>query len=681
MRKSLLAGALLLYVACSGGGGGDGSGPGPVASVTVTIAASTITVNGTTQATAVAKDANGTVVTGKVATWTSLTPTVASVNSTTGVITGVAAGNATIQATIDGVSGTASITTTAPVSICGSGPLTVVDLAVGGVRELSSSSTSGCIKIPAATSAAADYLVIAANTDSARDQIGNYVLKSDEGETVPSNNVIPSNDIVEASNNPIFGASKRDIGALQAQFDWRLRTLERHELSLPDAQRSYRARQADPRLRFALSAAIPAVGDRTNFKVPAQTNPCTKFTTITAQVQYINDKTIIYQDITAPAGGFTSTDFQTIGDEFSSLIYPTDVSYFGNPSDLDNNSRIIILYTPEVNKLTPSGNPGSFVGGFFWAGDMFDPNLPANQGGCAQSNLAELFYVLSPDPTGTINGNVRSTNTVRQGTRGTIAHEFQHMINASERIRSPILPNFEQVWLDEALAHFAEDAVGRAIRGIGEAEDANFTRTLGGNSDDFNAFFFQNFARLRSWMLTTGPMSPISSLADTSLAVRGAAWSLVHYAADQYAPGGDVKAYTKALAGGPDTGVVNLTKNAGNVNWEVLISGWMVANFADNNSIPGLSSVFTYKVYDMRNIETVVDANVAPRNGVYPLKVNGISTPNFAMTGLQARTGSGNYFFIARNAGSPARTFRFLNADGTTAASFTGANWILLRTR
>jgi len=107
MRKSLLAGALLLYVACSGGGGGDGSGPGPVASVTVTIAASTITVNGTTQATAVAKDAKGTVVTGKVPAWTSLTPAVASVNSTTGVITGVAAGNATIQATIDGVSGTA----------------------------------------------------------------------------------------------------------------------------------------------------------------------------------------------------------------------------------------------------------------------------------------------------------------------------------------------------------------------------------------------------------------------------------------------------------------------------------------------------------------------------------------------------------------------------------------------
>ena len=55
---------------------------------------------------------------------------------------------------------------------------------------------------------------------------------------------------------------------------------------------------------------------------------------------------------------------------------------------------------------------------------------------------------------------------------------------------------------------------------------------------------------------------------------------------------------------------------------------------------------------------------------------------SFALTGLQARSGGGaNYFFIARGAGTPARTFRFLNADGTTAASFTGANWVLLRTR
>jgi hypothetical protein len=559
----------------------------------------------------------------------------------------------------------------APVSACSAG-VTTVDLPVGGFREIA----AGCIKIPSATSGPADYLVIPANTNSIPDVVANYVLKSDEGETVPANNIIPSNDIFDASTLQSPRALG-DAGATQIRFETHLRMEERRDLSVPEAQRALRGRQVDRQLRYELSTAIPAVGDQTNFKVPSQNSPCTSFTTITAQVQYLNDKVIIYNDVASPSGGFTASDYQQIGDEFSSLIYPTDVSYFGTPLDLDNNSRVIILYTPQVNKLTPSGSSG-FVGGFFWAGDLF----PATgTGSCAQSNFGELFYVLAPDPTGTINNNVRSTNSVRQGTRGTIAHEFQHMINASERIRSPIEQGFEDVWLDEALAHFAEDAVGRAVRGIGEADDADFVRTLGGNANDFNAFFFQNFARLRTWMRDPGPLAPTSSLADTSLAVRGAAWSLLHYTADQYAPGGDVKAYTKKLAGGPDVGIVNLTKNAGNVSWDVLVSGWLAANYADNLGITGLSPLYTYKVYDMRTIETAVDGAVRAATGVYPLKVNTIADATFALSGLQARSASGNYFFIQRNAGAPARTFRFLNSDGSTAASFTGANWILLRTR
>ena len=671
MRKSIIAGALLLYTACGSGGGGGPSGPGPVASVTVTSNAAQISVNGTAQGTAVPKDAAGTTITGKTATWASLTPAVASVNSSTGVITGVAVGTATIQATIDGISGSTSVQVIAPVSACAAG-VTTVDLPVGGFREMG----AGCIKIPAATSAPADYLVIPANTNSIPDIVANYVIKSDEGETVPSNNVIPRNDIFDASS---FQSPRAlgDAGAAQIRFETRLRIQERRDLSIPVAQAAWRGRQVDRQLRYELSSAIPAVGDQTNFKVPSQTSPCTNFTTITAKVQYVNDKVIIYNDNASPSGGFTSSDYQQIGDEFSSLIYPTDVSYFGTPLDLDNNSRIIILYTPQVNKLTPSGSSG-FVGGFFWAGDLFPTT---GTGGCAQSNLAELFYVLAPDPTGTINNNVRSTNSVRQGTRGTIAHEFQHMINASERIRSPINQPLEDVWLDEALAHFAEDAVGRAIRGIGEADDANFLTTLGGNANDFNAFFFQNFNRLRTWMRDPGPLAPTSALADTSLAVRGAAWALLHYTADQYAPGGDVKAFTKKLAGGPDIGISNLVKAAGNVSWDVLISGWLAANYADNFGINGLSSLYTYKVYDMRTIMTAVDGAVRGTTGVYPLKVTNIVDPTFALSGLQARSASGNYFFIQRNPGAPARTFRFLNSDGSTAASFTGANWVLLRTR
>jgi Bacterial Ig-like domain (group 2) len=672
MRKFILAGAILVFAACSDGGGT--TGPGAVTTVAVTSAPTQISVNETAQASAVVKDQNGNALSGKTVTWESLNPSVATV-SATGSIKGVAAGSATIRGTVDGVSGTAEILVIASVSVCNTG-LTVVDLPVGGVSVLSSSATKGCIKIPAATSAPADYLVIAANTNAVPDVVGDYVFKSDEGETVPSTNLFPSNSVVSAANAAVQGTGP-DLGAMQAKFETRLRLMERRQLRIPDAQRAYRNRIAERQARLSLSVAIPAIGDQTTFKVPAQTDACNKFTTITAAVTYINDKAIIYNDVASPANGFTATDYQQIGDEFSTLIYPTDVSYFGTPLDLDNNGRIIILYTPEVNKLTPANN-SSFVGGFFFAGDLF-PSTAAKAGdfACAQSNVAELFYVLAPDPDGTINNNRRTTTTVRQGTRGTIAHEFQHMINASERIRSPIEQPLEVVWLDEALAHFAEDAVGRVVRGIGETDNAGFARTVGGNLDDFNAFFFQNFARFQRYLQNPGPFGPTSSAADTSLAVRGAAWALLHYAADQYAPGGDIKAYIKKLAGGPDTGVVNMTKNAGGVSFETLITGWMIANYADDGGIPGLSAVNSYKVYDMRNIQQGIPGSA----GLYPLKVTNISGSGFVVTGLQARSGSGNYFFALRNTGSLARTYRFLNPDGATAASFTGASWIVVRTR
>jgi hypothetical protein len=672
MRKSLLWGAILIFAGCSSGGGT--TGPAVVTTVAVTSAPTQISVNETAQASALVKDQNGNTLSGKTVTWESLNPSVATV-SAAGIIKGVAAGSATIKGTVEGVSGTAGIIVIAPVSVCNTG-LTVVDLPVGGVSVLSSSATQGCIKIPAAASAPADYLVIAANTNAVPDIVGDYVFKSDEGETVPATNLFPSNSVVSAAGVAAPGPSA-DLGAMQAKFETHLRMMERRLLRLPDAQRAFRNGIAERQTRLSVSSAIPAIGDTIAFKVPAQTDACNKFTTVTAAVTYINDKVIIYNDVASPANGFTATDYQQIGDEFSTLIYPTDVSYFGTPLDLDNNGRIIILYTPEVNKLTPANN-SSFVGGFFFAGDLFPTTAPAGQFACPQSNVAELFYVLTPDPNGTINNNPRTTAKVRQGTRGTIAHEFQHMINASNRIRSPIDQPFEDVWLDEALSHFAEDAVGRVVRGIGEAENAGFARTLGGSVADFNAFFFQNFARFSLYLLTPGPFGPTSAAADTSLAVRGAAWALLRYTADQYAPGGDIKAFTLKLAGGPDVGVSNLLKNAaGNPNFQTLVSGWMIANYADDGGIPGLSSLYSYKVYDMRNIEKGLPSNA----GLYPLEATPISGSGFVATGLQARSGSGNYFFALRNTGSLARTYRFLNPDGATAASFTGASWIIVRTR
>jgi uncharacterized protein YjdB len=87
--------------------------PAPVASVTVQLNAATLTVGQTTQATAVTRDADGNVLTGRSITWASTNAGVATVSSS-GLVTAVAAGSASIRATSEGVTGAATLTVTAP---------------------------------------------------------------------------------------------------------------------------------------------------------------------------------------------------------------------------------------------------------------------------------------------------------------------------------------------------------------------------------------------------------------------------------------------------------------------------------------------------------------------------------------------------------------------------------------
>ena len=669
MRKFGLLAVLLLAAACKGT---DNVGPPVTTTVLVTSSPTTITVNGTAQASAIVKDQNGDPLSGKTITWTSLNQAVATV-SQAGVIKGISPGTAEIQGSVDGVTGKATIQVVAPVPSCVGGT-TEVALNPGEVRVLSASTTKGCINFAATTPASA-YLVIGANTNPQVDQVETYIMKSDIGAIAPSNNLLA---------NPLHSAAQLVVplpelaSSLQLSFESKIRATERRELNMDAGRRAYQNRLLSSAGRASINvAAIPSVGEKRNFKVPSS---CSNFKTITATARYISNRAILYTDDGSPSGGFVDSDFQEIGTEFDNLIYPTDTEYFGDPMDLDANSRVIILYTPKVNELTPAGNPGGFVGGFFFAGDLFPATGTSGQQVCPQSNVGELFYVLAPDPNGTINGNKRTTADVRQGTRGTIAHEFQHMINASERLKSPVEQEFEDVWLDEALAHFAEDLNGRKLKGLNETGNYSFS-TLRSNVNDYNAFFFQNFARFQRYLQNPSKFSPTSNLfAPDSLGTRGAAWALVRYTADHYAPGGDVRAFINSLVHGAAvtngvTGVNNLVSHAGGIPFDTLIAGWMVANYADDFGIAGLAAKYQYKTYDMRS-------NVIPltTTGTYPLVVTEIAGTGFS-TNATVRSGTGNYFWFSRPASGPVRSFRMLNTDGVTAASFTGASFVILRTQ
>jgi uncharacterized protein YjdB len=83
--------------------------PAAVATVTVSLGSSSLTAGQTTQATAVLKDANGNVLTGRTITWSSSSTAVATV-AASGLVSAVSQGNATITATSETKSGGANLT-------------------------------------------------------------------------------------------------------------------------------------------------------------------------------------------------------------------------------------------------------------------------------------------------------------------------------------------------------------------------------------------------------------------------------------------------------------------------------------------------------------------------------------------------------------------------------------------
>ena len=566
----------------------------------------------------------------------------------------------------------------------GTGPTTspsdISTMAVGEVRVLNPADITNGIDLPAG-SGARDYVIVVGNTNSIKDVEASYVVKADRS-TGASFGVSAPSDL--GAQSSVFVGQVPLARTPQQAFENRVRAFERSGLALRTPSNPLASRLSARRSTQAAAMVVPAVGDVINLKIPdaSTTNLCINFIQTQAVVASVSAKAILAVDTLdgPPLTLFTQAQMDSITNEFDNVTYPTDAAYFNTPTDVDGNGRIIMLFTGQINKLTPPGTTGGFVGGFFFAGDFF-PTVDTPQAqGCAESNGAEIFYLLSPDPTGRF-GNVRSTSSVRQGTRGTVAHEFQHMINAGNRFVNPAVSAFEATWLDEGLAHFAEDAVGRVQRGFGDLQTLTFNDLVPCNTpcaqaNDFNAFFFQNLARLTYWMQKPDKFSPLSKMADTSLATRGAAWAILRYAADNYSNGAP-RAFTKKLVAGPDTGLKNFTAATGSPV-DTVVSGWLVSMYADHLGISGLNPKYEYKSYNFRSAMPPVARNVLNQSvATYPLTVTpvGSGSDNFSATN---RSGTGTYYRLTVAAGAGAKNVKVLNASGT-AGSFSGEHVYVLR--
>jgi hypothetical protein len=414
----------------------------------------------------------------------------------------------------------------------------------------------------------------------------------------------------------VASAAARSAG--RARFDAELRRLERTMFGprMP-AARAARSRRASLSVAGSGSLApVPVVGDQITYNT--ERNACQIPSMRTGTVKVISQYAVIVADNDNPAGGFDDTTYANIASQFDTFVRPLIVQNFGAPDDIDENGgRSIIFYTRAVNELTPPGSDG-IVGGFFHPRDLFpkvgpDPN--STQDDCPTSNEAEMFYMLVPDPSRGSTGPFTRAS-VRESTVGVLGHEFQHLINASHKIRNNA-ENFEEVWLNEGLSHIAEELLFYSASGLAPESNISFNQLVSSQArvDAVNAYQLDNFGRLLEHIETPETSSPYATNDD--LSTRGAIWQLLRYAADRSTT--PQQTIWRDLARSRELGRTNFTAVLG--DFFALARDWAVAQYTDDGISP-LATEYQHPSWHYRSImPRLVNQQTPPP---YPLRTRSL---------------------------------------------------------
>jgi hypothetical protein len=216
--------------------------------------------------------------------------------------------------------------------------------------------------------------------------------------------------------------------------------------------------------------------------------------------------------------------------------------------------------------------------------------------------------MLVPDPTGAVNSNIRTVPQVRGNTVGTMAHELQHLINASRRVylNGTWNGSFEEVWLNEGLSHISEElmfyrtSVGLAPRGnivVGNITTGpNASRRVAA----FNTYANSNFTRLRSWLQRPDTSGAFKT--NDGLAARGAIWAFLRYAADRR--NGDDASLWYDLVNTQTTGTANLQAVLG-VNPNEWLRDFTSAIYADD-AVAGIGAAQQITSWSFRSLYTAL---------------------------------------------------------------------------
>jgi hypothetical protein len=357
-----------------------------------------------------------------------------------------------------------------------------------------------------------------------------------------------------------------------------------------------------------------------------------------ARIMHVSEYAIVAEDLANPAGGFSGDEYAQIAGRFDEEIWPTITENFGSPSDLDQNARVILFFTRAINDLTPPGEDW-YVGGAFASRDLFPRTRNSRLGGCAGSNEAEVIYLLAPDPGGEVGGNVRTKGQHLHRTLAVVAHEMQHLINASRRLHAGGSPSpswSEEPWLNEGLSQIAEELVGFSSSALeaGHRIDMAALMEAPGGERAMSDYLNENFSNLAHFLARTDTTALFGA---DGFATRGASWSFLRYAADRQTR---VESdFWGALLPRKGSGLSNLSR-AASADIHEWVHDWLVSLYAERIA-ERVQPRYRQQTWDFAHLYPRLRTPSGGVYGVYPLVVTplGPSAPR----NVTVRTGSAAY--------------------------------------
>jgi hypothetical protein len=465
---------------------------------------------------------------------------------------------------------------------------------------------------------------------------------------------VPAVEVAAAQSVP--GGTEIDRAWRAGQYPWDL-ALRRLEQPLLPAIRANAARPG------AGLFAVPAVGDTVEYGfscITAEDFPNAP-SSITGVVRALSGRAVVVED-TAATGSFTGLEYEQIAANFDDPIYDTDVQYFGTPGDIDaNGGRVVLLYAAGVNNLSENYNE-AFVAGFTCPLDL----------GFAGGNDAEMFYLMVPDPTGAFTpaaGDGITKDQVRRITDNTVAHEFQHMINAQSGNGGA-----QDVWINEGLSHIAEEVVGHAVNGFDPGTELGPEELLSTQArvDVFNKYYLNNWFNISQYLDAPGDTAALLNAEDpldfNTFRMRGSAWMFLRYLLDRYEDGSTAEAArTRALVASSAGDSRDAVTQVFGADFNRLATDWATMLSVEDRSDVTPASALTLASYRVRDVyESQIGTVLNPPSGGYPLvpKLRGLGVAS--TLDAELFTGTGLYVTLRASAVAPATELRLV-APGTGA--------------